>query len=75
MLETLNPTDDLTSVASAVRSSTFSHIIFGQILASWRIGPRLRSIAKLLELRELLVEQRGIEPLTSALRIRRSANS
>src|ERR1043165_5100684 len=48
-------------------------IIFGQILASSEIGPSWRSLAKLLRWRELLVEQRVVEPLTSALGIRQPA--
>jgi len=50
-------------------------IIFGHVLASWELDQVEYGDYELLELRELLVEQRGIEPLTSALRIRRPAKT
>src|SRR5687768_15097124 len=53
-----------------------SAVVFsGQILASWGNRVRLSCACKLLKKLGLLVEQRGIEPLTSALRIRRSSNT
>jgi hypothetical protein len=74
-LKSVNPSDDLTCVAIAYRSFPLRVIIFGQILASWGIGPVLKDGGKLLVGAELLVEQRGVEPLTSALRIRRPAKT
>src|ERR1043166_449587 len=73
ILATVTPARALTSNPIAYGSLPLRVIIFGQILASSGIGPSWRSLAKLLRWRELLVEQRGVEPLTSALRTRRSA--
>ena len=52
---------------------TSGAVISGHVLATWRKQGIKLCDCKLLKHGVLLVEQRGVEPLTSALRTRRSA--